>query len=95
MVFLIGCKHLNEWVQQRISLFGGDPDQVTIFGESAGAASTVVLSVIPQARGLFKRAIVESGSTNALLNVPKFHTHKSRIILTSQRVTNMVSLLPL
>jgi len=50
-----------EWVQKNISPFGGDPDKVTIFGESAGAISACQLSVIPQAKGLFLRAISESG----------------------------------
>jgi len=50
-----------EWVQERISYFGGDPDMVTIFGESAGAISSCQLSVIPQAKGLFRRAISQSG----------------------------------
>ncbi|KAL7554356.1 hypothetical protein ACHAWF_017798 [Thalassiosira exigua] len=50
-----------EWVQKHISSFGGDPDRVTIFGESAGAISACLLSVTPQAGGLFRRAIMESG----------------------------------
>mgnify|MGYP006084930527 CR=1 FL=1 len=50
-----------QWVQNYIHLFGGNPDLVTIWGESAGASSVLALSVIPQAKGLFKRAIVESG----------------------------------
>ena len=44
--------HALEWIQDRISFFGGDPDMVTIFGESAGAMS---LSVIPEANVLFKK----------------------------------------
>ena len=49
------------WVRQNIGAFGGDPDNVTIFGESAGGASVQVLMTTPLARGLFKRAIVQSG----------------------------------
>ena len=48
------------WVQQHISNFGGDPSQVTLFGESAGAESICSLLVSPLAKGLFKRAILES-----------------------------------
>ena len=50
-----------KWVKENISAFGGDPDAVTIFGESAGGISVETLMAIPAAQGLFKRAIVESG----------------------------------
>lgn len=49
------------WVKNNIDAFGGDPGRVTIFGESAGAANIVSHLAIPQSRGLFDRAIVESG----------------------------------
>jgi para-nitrobenzyl esterase len=50
------------WVQCNIRDFGGDPRNVTLFGESAGGLSTLAQLVSPGARGLFQRAIVESGS---------------------------------
>jgi para-nitrobenzyl esterase len=49
------------WVHDHIASFGGDPDTVTIFGESAGAMSVCALLVMPAARGLFHRAVVQSG----------------------------------
>jgi len=51
-----------EWIQRNISEFGGNPELVTIFGESAGAGSVSLLSVMPRAKGLFRRAIAQSGS---------------------------------
>ncbi|XP_038219763.1 esterase FE4-like [Zerene cesonia] len=51
------------WVQNNISNFGGDPDNVTIFGESAGAASVSAHLVSPMTKGLFKRAIMQSGTS--------------------------------
>jgi para-nitrobenzyl esterase len=52
-----------KWVRRNIANFGGDPDSVTIFGQSGGGAKVSTLLVMPSAKGLFKRAIVESGST--------------------------------
>lgn len=50
-----------KWVQQNISQFGGDPARVTIFGESSGGVSVSLLAAAPAARGLFHRAISQSG----------------------------------
>ena len=52
-----------EWVQSNISLFGGDPNNVTIFGESAGGHNVLSLLVAKQAKGLFHKAISQSGYT--------------------------------
>ncbi len=53
-----------EWVRDSIAGFGGDPDNVTIFGESAGGMSVGTLLGAPKARGLFRRAIPQSGACN-------------------------------
>ena len=52
-----------EWVQRNISDYGGDPENVTIFGQSAGGTSVAYLMVMPSARGLFHKAIQQSGTT--------------------------------
>jgi para-nitrobenzyl esterase len=51
-----------KWVRENIAAFGGDPSNVTLFGESAGAMNTVVLLYSPLGKGLFHKAIVQSGS---------------------------------
>jgi para-nitrobenzyl esterase len=54
-----------QWVQRNIAAFGGDPGNVTIFGESGGGSKVSTLMLSPQAKGLFHRAICESGTAIA------------------------------
>ncbi len=53
-----------EWTQDNISAWGGDPDNVTVFGESAGAVIVFCLLAMPSAQGLFSKAICQSGGGN-------------------------------
>ena len=55
-----------EWIKQDIPAFGGDPGRVTIFGESAGGMNVAALLTSPRAKGLFQRAISESGGFNSV-----------------------------
>jgi para-nitrobenzyl esterase len=62
-VGMLDCVLALEWVRDNIARFGGDPGNVTIFGESGGGGKVSVLMAMPPAKGLFHKAIVESGST--------------------------------
>ncbi|MBE6908475.1 MAG: carboxylesterase family protein [Ruminococcaceae bacterium] len=63
------------WVHENIAAFGGDPEQVTICGESAGASSVNALCVSPLTEGLFRRAIAES---SGIVAKQPYHTFRSR-----------------
>ncbi len=60
-----------KWVKENISAFGGDPDNITIFGESAGANSVLSLLTSPETKGLFHKAIVQSGAELSVTNKQK------------------------
>jgi para-nitrobenzyl esterase len=56
-----------EWVRDNIASFGGDPANITIFGQSGGGGKVTALMAMPRAKGLFHKAIVESGSMRRML----------------------------
>jgi para-nitrobenzyl esterase len=60
-----------EWVRDNIAQFGGDPSNVTIFGQSGGGGKVSTLMAMPSAKGLFNKAIVQSGSITQLME-PKY-----------------------
>lgn len=62
-----------KWVRENIRFFGGDPDNVTVFGQSGGAAATRALLASPLADGLFHKAIIQSGISGIDLNLPFGH----------------------
>ncbi|MBV8902704.1 MAG: carboxylesterase/lipase family protein, partial [Acidobacteriia bacterium] len=62
-VGMLDCIAALEWVRDNIAAFGGDPNNVTIFGQSGGGGKVSTLMAMPAAKGLFHRAIAMSGST--------------------------------
>ncbi|MGK2909107.1 MAG: carboxylesterase/lipase family protein [Sphingobium sp.] len=69
-----------EWVRDNVAAFGGDAKNVTVFGESAGAMAVADLMTSPLAKGLFKRAVIESG-----------HGAMTRTVPIAQRVVNKLA----
>jgi para-nitrobenzyl esterase len=68
-----------EWVQKNIAAFGGDPNNITIFGESAGGMSVTTLLSMPRADGLFRRIIAQSGARHHVIS-PKAALGVSRYL---------------
>jgi para-nitrobenzyl esterase len=71
-----------EWVRDNIENFGGDPGNVTIFGQSGGGGKVSALMAMPAAKGLFHRAIVESGSMSR--GIPQENAHKLADAIVSE-----------
>jgi para-nitrobenzyl esterase len=69
-----------EWVRTHIATFGGDPSNVTIFGQSGGGCKVAALMAMPAAKGLFHRAIIESGPTVKAVT-PEFSHRIARALL--------------
>ena len=65
-----------KWVKNNIKTFGGNPDNITIFGESAGGHNVLSLLVAPQAKGLFHKAITQSGYTTSVTKDNAYKTYK-------------------
>ncbi len=76
-----------EWVRDNIALFGGDPHNVTLFGESGGGAKISVLLAMPAAQGLFHKAVIQSG--------PGLYMHdREAATATARQLLNRINLNP-
>src|SRR5690606_27339231 len=73
-----------EWVRRNVEQFGGDPDNVTIFGESAGGFSVHFLMTSPRAQGLFHKAIVQSGGGRGMPGLTPFADAEARGVEIAQ-----------
>jgi para-nitrobenzyl esterase len=69
-----------QWVCDNIAEFGGDPDNVTIFGESAGGMSVGALLTMPSAHGLFHKAIPQSGSCDTISSIARANRTAERVL---------------
>jgi para-nitrobenzyl esterase len=71
-----------EWVRDNIEAFGGDPGNVTIFGESGGGAKVSALLAMPAAQGLFQRAMIQSGPGLRMMSREKATEHAAKLLKT-------------
>jgi len=71
-----------EWVRDNIGAFGGDPDNVTVFGQSAGGMSICALLVSPEAKGLFLRAMIMSGPCRLMTELEDGYAKSRELVKT-------------
>lgn len=85
-----------KWVQENIEAFGGDPKNVTIFGESAGGGSVAILLASEGTEGLFKHAIAQSGSVNFTMTHERFkEIGAAQLLMKKAGARNMDDLMAL
>ncbi len=76
-----------KWIQNNIKEFGGDPNNVTVFGESGGGAKVLALMTSPYAKGLFHKGVIESGATETM--GVTFSTKEQSKVLTENILKNL------
>jgi para-nitrobenzyl esterase len=84
---ILDCVRALEWIKANIDAFGGDPDNVTIFGQSGGGGKVSTLMAMPAAKGLFHRAIAESGANVSGLS-------KEQAVRTTAQVLRALNVKP-
>ena len=83
------------WLKENAAAFGGDPERITIFGESAGGGSVSALMLAPQAKGMFKRGIMQSGVSTAYLRTAKKSIARTDKMMEISGAKNLDDLLSL
>lgn len=83
------------WLKENAEAFGGDPERITIFGESAGGGSVSALMLAPQAKGLFKRGIMQSGTAAAYLRTAEKSMERTAQIMEISGAKNLDDLMSL
>lgn len=80
-----------DWIQENIEVFGGDPSNVTVFGQSGGGAKVLALMTSPYAKGMFEKGIVQSGATETMgvrFNTQESSTRLAENILKKLGITS-------
>ena len=83
------------WLKENVKSFCGDPDRITLFGESAGAGSVSALMLAPQAKGMFKRSILQSGTSSSYLRTAQKSIEHTDTIMKISGAKNIDDLLSL
>lgn len=76
-----------QWIKENIEAFGGDPENITLFGQSGGGAKILALMTSPEAEGLFEKGIIQSGATETM--GVSFNTQESSTLLTENILNNL------
>ncbi len=94
LLWLLDARCALQWIQKNIKSFGGDPNNVTLFGISAGAVATTLMPLLPNTKGLFQKMIVSSG-TPAIIGPSKARANVTKKLMELTGAENMADLMSL
>ncbi len=93
-LWLLDARCALQWIQKNIKAFGGDPNNVTLFGISAGAVATTLMPLLPNTKGLFQKMIVSSG-TPAIIGPSVARANVTKKLMELTGAKNMADLMSL